>query len=260
MISNNILINGAFNATGETGKYFLKGFFEISQNNKDEVKLNIGNGKVVEISEMSNYELTPVVGIIKEEVNGISIPIPNVRISFIKDYVVTDKSQLNYNGNRIVLDYDITDDNGEYVVFVPPGIYTIRIDGGKYAEYFTNQVIKNGLQHEFYITIDGLIKSKHEDVIELCDYEEKIITGLIIDQNEKPLLGAEIIISKGKEVITYIKTDNEGKYQFAIKEGVYDIRLRGPKQSVKIIKNYNFNMKSGKGMFVDSPITTGEYF
>jgi protocatechuate 3,4-dioxygenase beta subunit len=256
------ILNSTFNVVGATISSTWQGIFDavIDNGENDIVKLNIGKGRSVNIDKLNQYTLTPVIGTITENVNGEEIPIPNVRVSFIKDFVVINNTQLNYNGNKTVVDYDMTDEDGEYVVFIEPGTYTIRIDGGKYAEYFTNQVITEGLKNEFYVTIDGLIQHKCEDIIELCNFEEKIVTGFMIDQNEKPLANAEIIITKDKEIITYCKTDNDGKYQFAIKEGIYNIRLRGPKQSVKIMYDYDFRADSGQGMFVASPITTGEYF
>lgn len=243
MVNNTF--TGSFTSVGETIVKKVFGIFEVVN---EETEANV----ILNPSENANKPIA-VTGIITNKVNGVDMPIPNVRVSFIKDYVVNDKTSLKYTGNRVILDWDMTDKNGKYIVFVEPGIYTIRVDGGKCSDYYTGQVVEHGLDNEYYYTIEGLIQSRCEDTLTLYGTDKRLVSGIMVDEYGKPVDKAEIIISQGEDVIAYIKTDSEGKYRFGIENGVYDVRIRAKDESVTITRNFSF--ENDKGFFTASPRT-----
>lgn len=167
----------------------------------------------------NNFLLTPVTGVIDD--NGI--PVADIKVSFI------DK-------NNIVKDYCITNKSGEYYIYIEPGTYTVRIGENS----FPNQIFKDGLKFQYFYTVDGLIKKRYNNIVEFYDTEKKLVEGKIINHDNEPLLDGEIIITQNNEIKTYIKTDDDGKYSFAIENGIYDVRVRSKRMTVKIINNVEF--------------------
>lgn len=238
------LIHGFVDVIGASKKKIINCVFDVVNTSEIVLKTYCGkdfNNKNIPID--STLIPTPAIGKIQDN-NGNGLA--GVKVSFIKDYIVTDQSINQKGAVQIIIDYCITDTNGQYIVFIEPGIYTIRIDGGQAPQIFTNQEITTGLQNQYYYLIDkGLIQKKYSDIIEFSGTTKRLIYGEMINQSKQPLINSEIIISQNNVVISYIKTDNNGKYFFAIDNGIYDVRIRGPKQPVKIIKNFNF--EDGKG-------------
>ena len=174
-------------------------------------------------------------------------PIPGIRVSAIKDYVVDyaiDKLPNVYNGIKTILDWDITDKDGKYILFLEPGTYTIRIDYGQQSMYNINTDFIEGIC-EYYSTLEGTIKRKFDDTISFYDTDLKLITGVILDEYNKYVNDAEIIISQNDNVIVYQKTHENGKFAFALSNGIYDVRLRAKNQSVIMTKNFDFNDTTG---------------
>ena len=121
----------------------------------------------------SDNEIKPiaVIGVLNENINGQDVPINNVRISFIKDYVINDSNITNkdYAATKVIVDYCITNSDGEYIAFLKPGNYAIRIDGGKYSgKIILNKNVTTALNN-YYYTVEDLIKNKQNDVIEFCN-------------------------------------------------------------------------------------------
>lgn len=238
MAKNTNFIYGFVDIIGDSISKLIYGVVDLNPNPIVNYYLNPSSDSIRPVS---------ISGFINENVSGIVKPVTNVKVSFIKDYTVNDKSNKEYNGEKIVVDYCMTDSNGEYTVFVEPGIYAIRIDGGKYAnKVFTGQKIDGGLINEYYLSTDALISKRYDDVIELAgETEYRLVQGFLYNEQNKPLENAELIISQGKNIEVYLKTKENGKYSFLLKNGEYDLRLRGPGQSVKIVRGFNF--ENGKG-------------
>jgi len=232
-----IFSSGSVNVSGNSIQHKLQGMFDVVIESFSIKTLHLGNQDITDLSNVNQYQPIPVTGIIRDDRN---IPVVNVRVSFIDDNVVIDKSDTEYEGERIVSDYCITDTNGQYTVYLIPGVYTIRIDFGKNSKYFLNQIVSDGLKNQFYYTIKGLVKTKYQDVIVFTNTDERMIIGTMVDQNKKPLINAELIITQNNKVIVYLKTDKRGRYMFVLDDGIYDLRIRAEEQPVKIIKNFNF--------------------
>jgi len=238
------LIHGFVDVMGTSKKKIIYCMFDVV--NTSEIVLTTYCGKDFNDKNIPidpTLIPTPAIGKIQDsDGNGLA----GVKVSFIKDYIVTDKNINQKGAVQIVVDYCITDINGQYMVFIEPGIYTIRIDGGQAPQIFTNQEVTMGLQNQYYYLIDkGLIQKKYSDVIEFNGITKKLVYGEMISQNKRPLIDTEIVISQNDVIVAYIKTDKSGKYNFAIDNGIYDVRIRGPKQPIKIMKDFNF--EDGKG-------------
>lgn len=192
--------------------------------------------------QFESFKPLPIKGVLKETINDIDKPISNAKVSFIKDYVV-DSDRTGY---KTIVDYCVTNNNGEYTVFITPGTYTIKVHvGGQNVEYI-NQTIEKGLTTSYYIRIEGLIYKQYEDIIEFVNCEKKLIQGKILDKRyNKPIKNCEIIITSKDNLISYVKTNNEGNYSFALENGIYDIRIRAKNYSVKIINNFVFENNKG---------------
>jgi hypothetical protein len=245
-----VITNVFVDIIGDSCEHKFYGVFDlVNEVTKFKRILHLGNQDITfdssKIFDINQYRPLPTIGIIKETINGKEIPIPNARVSFIDDNVVVDKQSTEYEGERIVVDYCMTDKNGQYIVFIKPGTYTIRIDSSKGSKYFLNQNVDPGLKNQFYYSIDGLIKEKHDDIIMFCETDENMVFGTMVDQNGKPLIDAEIIITQNNSIIVYAITDDNGQYQFVLKDDIYDIRFRADNQSIKVLKGFNFSSKNG---------------
>ena len=186
-------------------------------------------------------KLSANTGTLIERTDNTDMPMSHVRISFIKDDT-TDKCQNTYTSVKTVYDYCITDEHGNYTVFLEPGTYTIRIDGGKFSRTLPNQIIEDGLINQYYDTLTHCnIMKRLENTIYFYGSDKRIVYGKLVDEYNEPINDATIIVSQGSEIITFFKTKEDGKYFFCLDNGVYDIRLRSKKQSIQIIKNYKFD-------------------
>lgn len=233
MGSNGFLINGFVDITGNSNKKLIQGLVDINMDSMPVIELGTYSGKGLDNQNISidiNNIPLPVVGIIQDD-TGTGLA--KVKVSFIQ--------------KQVVKDYCITNNDGEYTIFVEPGIYTIRIDGGQAPQIFDNQEIENGLTHQYYQLLKGgLIQEKiSNDTIVYCGEIKRLIYGQLLNQNKRPIVNAEIIIIQNNIVKTYIKTDSNGKYYFLLENGIYDIKIRAEKQPIKYLKDINFeNNKS----------------
>ena len=194
---------------------------------------------------------TATTGYITDNYDGESIPVAGAKVSFIKDYQVLDKQKSTYTGNKIIYDYAVTDKQGKYVVFLEPGTYTVRVDCSKYPEYYVNKVVENGLNAQYYRAINYCMISKRlDDTLYLLGDDRRIVQGTMTNEYGKPVADASIVITSGEEVITFIKTDKDGKYRFCIANGIYDIRIRSKLQSVDITRGFVFD--DTHGFFVNA--------
>jgi hypothetical protein len=239
---DNFIIHGFVDVTGSSNIKTIKAMFDVVSTSDIVMPLyqKDYNNKEIPTEEIIIPEATT--GIIQD---GDNNPLEGVKVSFIRDYVVSDANVRQRNGFQTVIDYSITDMNGKYTVFVEPGIYTIRIDGGQLPQIFNGQEIVSNFKQYYYCVKKGVIRKKYNDVIEFYGTDKKQIFGQILDQNKKPIENAEILITEGSIIKTYIKTDSNGKYAFAIENGIYDVRIRASNKPVKYIKDFNF--EDGKG-------------
>ena len=149
--------------------------------------------------------------------------------------------------NNIVYDYIYTDKLGNYIAFLEPGEYKIRVDLPSRRQFFFNQLIKEGIKEYFLYPKSAAIKTKIDDTTVLYGTSKVLVSGCLVDELNKPHAG-QIIISQNNDLVAFINTLT-GIYQFLIDYGTYDIRLRSKDRSVKIYNNFAFI--PNKGFFTE---------
>ena len=206
-------------------------------------KLDIGD----EITDDFNtHKIYSTTGILRDDIEGQNIVVPNIGVYFFKDIIsdfhnYSQHEKVKHIHTYSVYDSAITDINGQYRVFLEPGNYTIKVEGGCYNSFFYNQEIITGLNNLYDTKVSNFtIKSKYEDITEINNSTKKIISGTALNSYNQPLENVEIIISQGNNVISYCKSDQRGKYQFIIDNGIYDVRIRSRNYTIKKINNFNF--------------------
>lgn len=228
----NIFINGFVDIVGDHIKRPMIGLIDIDNNYNSKTICNYGTKKFI-INDIDNeflkFSPKPYKSILYEVSNNKNIPIPGAKISFIK------------SNTNFIMDICYTNNQGEYLAYIPDGIYDILIESGKYSKKFTNKQIINALNNVFFYEDYDIIKKAIGNTLIPIKSKCKIIRGQIIDNLGYPLPDAEIIISNTNgEVMVYYKTNENGEYRFSLPEGIYDIRIRGPKHPVKIISGIHF--------------------
>lgn len=237
-----INIPASFYIKGETIDRLIKCVFNITDNIKTLKFKKIG----YILDGGNDLTITGVVGqkgIIEEDYNGTSIPVPNTKITVFK--------------NGYMIDSSITNSNGEYVLFLESGVYDIIIDSSNYKREIKNYEVKNGISNVFSIPVKGEIFRKYYDAVSFLNQDSSgnifidnnwLINGTIINPNNEPVENAQLVISQKDKVIVCVNTDNKGKYHFMLPIGIYDVRIRIPNQHVKIFRNIYFN---GEGGFIN---------
>lgn len=155
--------------------------------------------------------------------------------------------------NGIVYDFDTTDENGEYTLFLEDGVYDISINAQSYQKTIKNYKHENGIQPYREVIVEGQIKRQLFDVIEfvefnptsgkeLIDQGARLVSGVISGEHGQPIEGAEIVVAEADthKVHAFVKTDKEGKYCFTIERENYDIILRSPRHNAKLLKGHLF--------------------
>lgn len=156
------------------------------------------------------------------------------------------KNNIADSPNNLVYDYTYTDSNGEYVAFLESGEYKIRIDTPT-KQFFFNQIVSAGIQEYYLYTESAAIKAKIEDTTLVYGTSKVLISGCLVDEYNTPHEG-QIIISQNNQLVAFIHTLN-GKYNFLLDYGIYDIRIRTANRSVVIYQQFNF--QPGKGFFTE---------
>ena len=238
----NQTINCFFNAVGISTSKSIMGSFCV----KDLTpifKLNIGNETT---DDFNTYKIYSTTGILRDNIEGQSVIVPNIGVYFFKDIIsdfhnYSQHEKVKHIHTFPVYDFVITDINGQYKVFLEPGNYTIKVEGGCYNSFFYNQEITTGLNNLYDTKVSNFtIRSKYEDITEINNSTKKIISGTFLNAFDQPLENVEIIISQENNVISYCKSDQKGKYQFIIDNGIYDVRIRSRNYTIKKINNFNF--------------------
>lgn len=197
--------------------------------------------------------------------NHLTHIVPKTKITFFKitdlsiakekrsiDYIYEDTTEYydtiiyTDSPNNVIYDYCFTNDRGEYTAFLETGLYRLRIET-PFRHFFTNFEVKQGLTNYYSYAADACIKQKIDDTIILYGTDKVQIIGRLLDEYNNPSAG-QIIISKNNELVTFIDS-SDGKYNFLLDYGTYDIRIRSERQSVQIFYDYVF--EPGKGFFTN---------
>lgn len=226
IIKESFTFPGAFTIVGEKLSRFINGAFII----KDEIELlqleKIGYAS----NHPDNLNITGIKGVKGKITEALNKPVNNAIVTIKKNGFIIDKVR--------------TDKDGNYIVFIPDGAYDIEINSSKVNRAYKNYEIKNGIRRVYCIPKSGEIFRHYEDSVSFLykdsngvyDTKDFLINGQILDFKNNPVQDAEIIVSKEDEVAAYVTTDEMGKYHFMLTKGEYEVRIRIPKQHLKIAK------------------------
>ena len=226
----NINIAGFVDIYGQETSYNIHGIVDIVDRSNVDYKL-YKNNKIYSITNPDDA----YINIKKYQLTSGEEKLNNVKLQFIKGLI---ENQTNVKTQNIK-DECITDQEGYYYPILDDGNYSINIIGGKYSRLIHNQYFETNIDNKFYIDIDGLIKERNGGTLTIYDSDYKLIVGKIINQNKKTV-PSEIIVSQDDKIFVRYITDENGNYRFALKNGVYDIRIKSDKY-FKLIKNVNFS-------------------
>ena len=169
---------------------------------------------------------------------------------------------------------------GDYFLFLESGTYDIRIESESVNRTIKNYQVKDGIKLYRKRFFSGQVKSKYpeDNTIQesksinnivtfqsfdedIPEFNEALVMGVIRDQYGMPVKNAELIIadSVSKEVKTFVRTEEDGKFSFILGLGNYDIILRSPDHNAKIIRGYDFNNFEG-GFLLDLFDNDNNYF
>lgn len=227
MTNEKIIMNAGFEVIGESRTMLIKAAFDIT-------KKSLMIRKTIEGTQTFGNT-----GVISKRNGYFYEIVPNAKVVAYK--------------NGVVYDFDTTNENGEYTLFLEDGFYDISINAQSYQKMIKNYKHENGILPYREVIIEGQIKRQLFDVIEFAEFnpttgEEliehgaRLVSGIILGEHGQPIEGAEIIVAEvdTHKVHAFVKTDCEGKYCFTIKRENYDVIVRSPKHNAKIMKNHLF--------------------
>lgn len=223
------ILNATFRVVGDQNVKTMRSYFYV----KNDIKTPVINKSGYLIDEL-DITLTGIVGLtgkVTERHNWESVAIKNA-IILVKQ-------------NGYVVDKTISDDQGDYCIFVKSGVYDIEISTPTYKKVIRNYQIDDGINYVHTNIVDGDICYKSNDVVAFFQddasvYDNWLVNGMILDPRNNPVDGAELVITRQNEVVVHYKTGVDGEYHFLLPFGNYDIRIRLPKEHVKISTNVDF--------------------
>lgn len=232
MFLNNEFVRASFESYGEKIILPINSSFIVTDETRERTIASFG-----EISYSTR-------GLISKDNGAFSVASSNSRVSAFK--------------NGVLVDYCVTDEDGVYFLALEEGIYDIKIESNSHTRFFRNIEIKNGIKEYHEFVSSGQIKRKKHDTIEFVRYNttvddgKRLIFGKLLDEHEKPIAFAEIVVMKVlsnnstlRPVKAFVKTDKNGEYFFVLDRENYDIIVRSPKHSAKVVKNFFFNPEKG---------------
>jgi hypothetical protein len=233
METKSITFNCAFDASGmKSDRNPVYGMFNITEVPVVNT-LFIDNKYFPNVDELDlkRYALKPVTGFLK---NGDQV-FRNAKVTFY--------SSTSFYYDKIIKEECYTDSAGMYKAYLSPGIYDIEISYNSKVILLRNQKIQNGLTHTFYQKIKASIKKHINDIITFTNSDYLFIKGNLLDENNKPYQG-EIVIYDNTYIYVFYRTNEQGKYQFSIKPGTYNILIRSDKTNVQ---HYVITIDSSRG-------------
>lgn len=231
MKKEKILLNSSFEISGQILSRTVDASFGIIETPIERVEKTEG---------VKSFAQT---GIITKNTGFYNDVVPNAKVVALR--------------KGVVYDYDITREDGSYFLYLENGVYDIRIEGQACNRIIKNYEVTNGIKPYRTIITEGQIKKRNHDVIEFTTYDEnnypviddgeRLVSGVIIDEQGKPVEGAEIIVGRvinedtpSREIVAFVKTKKDGVYRFKISRENYDIIIRSPKHNAKTVKDFLF--------------------
>ncbi len=214
----NFNINGFVDLSGEVISKNINGIIDIDDLVDPILTLN-KNDNSFKLSENNDvfYELK------KFNLTKDSDSLPNIKLQFIDDGTMKEEV--------------MSDQNGDYWPLLDNGTYNVKINGSN-LDLNLNQTIESNLPLNFFFIVEGLIEKKIGSTNYIHNSEYRMIVGELTNQNNRHNF-YEIIVSNKDKLYTRFFTNLDGKYKFALKNGIYDIRIRSDKY-FKLIKNAEF--------------------
>ncbi len=200
----------------------IYGMFKI-QATPEVNTLHLGNQLFENVSyiDLKRYALRPVVGYIK---NGNQI-YKNAKVTFIKKFQGI--------SSKIISDVCYTDSAGMYKMYVQPGVYDIEINVNNQLFVNKDQVVKDGLKYNFYLTTKAAIKEHVDDTITFTNSDYIYVQNNLVDNSKRPVNNAEIIVFDNTYIYAFEKTDENGRYRFSLKPGKYCVLIRSDSTHAK---------------------------
>jgi hypothetical protein len=224
-----IVFDCYFDVIGRVSTHSHKCFFDVTDEEDFVVTLHTNNKEYKNATEIDfvRYGVKPVVGILQNKDKTYR----NVKVEFVH------ANEMKSTMGNVVNEICYTDDGGRYKAYIEAGVYDIDIFINNKKISKKNVKIDKGLKYQYYKTVNGLIHKKFKDWVSFCGTDYKMVFGQLIDNKKTPIQNAEMIILDEKgNVDTYIKTDEDGKYSFAIKNGTYTVKIRSPYSPMKTTK------------------------
>ena len=123
----------------------------------------------------------------------------------------------------------VTNNDGEWKVFVDPGFYLMKIEGNSMNEYFERS-FRLRVDDDCKYDIDDMNKNTIKATEKYMsngdgpiDYIDKVI-----DKNNNPIPDVQVNIIVGSRIIAECYTDITGKYIFHLYHGRYTVRMYHP--------------------------------
>lgn len=217
-----------FDAIGRQASHNNECYFDVVTKEDFVMHLHTNNRIISNPSDLDfkRYSAKPITGSLQDE-NRTYI---NTKIVFVKNNEITSTF------GDVVSEICYTDNGGRYVAYIEPGIYNIEIYINNQKVVKRNQNISNGLKFQYYLLIEGLIYKKYKDTVSFCGTDYKNVYGQLVDNKHTPIQNAEMIVLKDGCLCAYVKTDDDGKYKFALKNGEYEVKIRSKQSPIKSTK------------------------
>lgn len=215
-----------FDVIGRQNNHSWKCAFDVVSDDNVKYTLHTNNQIIQNPTDidMLRYCPRPLTGVLQNKEKTYV----NTKIEFLS------MNQINSSFGNVVSEVCYTDKGGRYTSYITPGLYNIDIFVNNQKITKRNITIKNGLKFEYFLEVKGLIYKKYKDTVSFCGSDYKMIYGQLIDNKKTPVDKSEmIILDKNKKLVTYVKTDDDGRYKFALKNGEYIVKIRAKDSPIK---------------------------
>lgn len=140
-----------------------------------------------------------------------------------------------------IIAQDITNNRGEWKIFLDPGYYLLRVTGNSMNLEF-NKVFRLKVTPELSFELDDMENNKIQAQDEYLsngdgpiDYED-----FIYNKQGKPIPDVQVNIFKGSTLIAECYTDMKGRYIFHLDHGKYQVSLYHPQY--KELPKFSINL------------------
>lgn len=225
MYERSITLEGVFDVIGRLSEHKNRCFFDVTSDCDYDLMLFTNNTCIHNASDIDKirYGVKPAIGFLRDGEKTYT----NTKLVFIK------RNEPTSSFGDVISETCYTDKGGMYKAYIQPGIYDIEIYINNKKIVKRHQNILEGLKYPYYQMVSGMIYSKYKDTVSFCGTDYKNIYGILVDNKGTHLAQAEMIVLQNGEIKAYVHTDDDGKYSFALTNGVYDVKIRANKSPLK---------------------------